>query len=406
VRPPRRIHAAGLQRSLPEDALLLDYFCHENALGALSLTREALLGHPALLAVSRLESLTQAVLFSLRGAAFAPAGQRAADPALEAQLAELAALVLWPALDGRSPRSLAIAPAGPLARVPWAALPLPDGRALCECAEVVVVPGLRLGLSWRSARAPSGAPLVVAADAGELAAVEPETAALLAAYPRATVLAGAEATADRFLALAPEAAWIHFAGHGGWRAGAPHESGLRLHDRWLLAGELADLSLAANWVTLSACHTARALVRPGAEWFGLSRSFLQSGARAVVAAQWDVEDGPTATLMADLYPRLAGGAPLARALAAAQSAQRQRGSNPLDWAGFVAFGGPGLLSGGGTGRGGRARGRSGLNVRNTHETRHVPSAARGRIPSRFAPFGAASTRARQVQSPASGGSRP
>jgi len=148
----------------------------------------------------------------------------------------------------------------------------------------------------------------------------------------------------RFLELAPGADWIHFAGHGGWRADAPEASGLRLHDRWLLAGELNDLSLSARWVTLSACHTARALLRPGEEWFGLARAFMLAGAPAVVAAQWDVDDRATARLMSDLYSRLAHGAALPRALAQAQAARARAGDHPIDWAAFAVLGGPGVLA--------------------------------------------------------------
>jgi hypothetical protein len=344
ARPPRAIRAAGLQRMLPAGTLLLDYLVHDGNVGALAVSRAAIHGRAALVPEAALARRAQALLFALRGAAFVPQGERKADPALADQLAEFAALALWPLLRGGVPRGLAIAPAGPLTRLPWAALPLPDGRALCEACETAIVPGLRLGLARRRAGAGGMAPLVVAADAGELDAVRPETEALLAAFPGATVLSGADATAERFLALAPSAPWIHFAGHGGWRADAPHESGLRLHDRWLLAGEVADLSLAARWVTLSACHTARALVHPGEEWFGLARSFLLAGAAAVVAAQWDVEDAATARLMSDLYGRLAAGSPLARALAEAQAARHRAGDHPLDWAGFVALAGPGLLA--------------------------------------------------------------
>jgi CHAT domain-containing protein len=181
-------------------------------------------------------------------------------------------------------------------------------------------------------------------DSGDLDAVVRETEAVVAAFPNARVLAGPEATAARFLALAPRADWIHFAGHGGWRADAPEASGLRLHDRWVLGGELTNIALAARWVTLSACHTARALVRPGEEWFGLARTFLLAGAGAVVAAQWDVDDEATARLMADLYVRLAKNTPLARALAEAQANRAEQGEHPIDWAGFAVLGGPRLLA--------------------------------------------------------------
>ena len=57
----------------------------------------------------------------------------------------------------------------------------------------------------------------------------------------------------------------------------------------MLADELESLRLRARWVSLSACQSARALVSPGEEWFGLSRSLLLAGTGAVLAAQWDVD---------------------------------------------------------------------------------------------------------------------
>jgi CHAT domain-containing protein len=302
-------------------------------------------GRCGLAAESWLTGLVHALLFELRGAAFAPAEAREDRAALDEALSAIAGAVLWPLLEGEPvPDALAVLPVGPLARLPWAALPLPDGRALCEAASIVVVPGLRVGVAAeRAASRAAGPPLVVAADAGELAQVEQETRAILKVYPGAVVLAGAEATAERLLALAPAAGWIHFAGHGHYRADAPHESGLQLADRWLLAGELADLKLSARWVTLSACQSARALVQPGEEWFGLGRAFLLAGAGAVLASNWDIADGAAACLMETVYLNLGAGAPLSAALARAQSARRAAGVHPLDWAGFTVLGGPGTL---------------------------------------------------------------
>lgn len=342
ARAPREIRAIEVARSLPPDATLFDWFTHDGTLGAITVRRDGLSARARLVGEERLGSLVGTVLFSLRSAAFMPAGLRAADPVLQSQMEEIASLVLWPLLR-TTPSAFALAPTGPLARLPWAAMPLPDGRLLCQAGEAVVVPGLRLGLVRASRNRPPAAPLIVAVDTGELEAVAGETAAVLAAFPGAKVLAGPDATAERFLALAPNADWIHFAGHGGWRADAPEASGLRLNDRWVLAGELADVSLSARWVTLSACHTARALVRPGEEWFGLARAFLLAGAAAVVAAQWDVDDEATARLMSDLYARLATGTGLARALAEAQANRAQAGEHPIDWAGFAVLGGPQLL---------------------------------------------------------------
>jgi len=168
--------------------------------------------------------------------------------------------------------------------------------------------------------------------------VERETRALAERFPGARLLAGRDATAGRFLEAAPGAPWIHFAGHGHFRADAPHESALRFADRWLLADELAALRLRASWVGLSACQSARALVRPGEEWFGLARSFLLSGARAILASQWDIEDAAAAALVVELYGLLAAGRSLQQALSGAQAARLHCGAHPLEWAGFVILG--------------------------------------------------------------------
>jgi hypothetical protein len=357
--PPRAIRAGALRRALPGDALLVDYLDEDGALRAITVDRGGLHGHRSLETTSRVARLVHALLFALRGAAFEP-GPRPGDPVLDETLAAIAAAVLWPVLGGARrplPRTLAVVPVGPLVRLPWAALPLPDGRRLGEACEIVVVPGLRLGLLRGRDRSPAaGAPLVVAADAGELAHVESETRAIVEAFPRARLLAGDAATAQRFLDLAPGAPWIHFAGHGHFEAGAPHESGLRFADRWLVAGELADLDLRAGWVTLSACQTARALVRPGEEWFGIPRALLLAGARAVLASQWDVEDAAAARLMGGLYRRLAGGGTLAAALQGVQTGLLRDGAHPLDWAGFTVLAGPPSVAG----RGGRRPGGPGV----------------------------------------------
>jgi CHAT domain-containing protein len=153
----------------------------------------------------------------------------------------------------------------------------------------------------------------------------------------ATVIEGAGASAAEFLERAPGAAWIHFAGHGFFQEGS---SGLRLSDRWVLADELEALRLEARWVSLSACQTARALVSPGEEWFGMSRALLLAGAGAVLAAQWDVEDAAAARFMTGVYRSLAGGATLGDAVSQAQQSAVRAGAHPLEWAGFVLLGGP------------------------------------------------------------------
>ena len=331
--------ARDVRAQLPADSALLDFALHRGTLSAFLVRRSSLDMTPGLVAETELSRLSHDVLFELRRAALEPREGRRVTQALTTALEEMASLILWPLLEraGGVPRRLAVVPSGPLGRLPWAALPLPDGRPLCAASELALVPGLRLGLASHPRRVASGPAMVVAVGAEGLENVMVEAEAVRAALPGAVLLAGAEATAERFMGLAPDAPWVHFAGHGVYQAG---RSGLRLHDRWLLAEEMDDMRLAARGVALSACQTARALVRPGEEWFGFPRSLLLSGAGAVLAAQWDVDDLAAARFMGEVYRRLAAGAALGEAVASTQAQLAASGVHPLDWAGFVVLGGP------------------------------------------------------------------
>jgi tetratricopeptide (TPR) repeat protein len=323
---------------LADGAALLDFAFHRGALSAFVVRRTGIEMRPCLVAERELARISHDVLFELRRAALEPREQRAASPALAAALEELASLVLWPLLERGTPDRLAVVPSGPLGRIPWAALPLPDGQPLCAAASLTLVPGLRLGLASRAPRQGNAPALIVAVESEGLESVMREAEALRRALPDAVLLSGPEATAERFLELAPKAGWIHFAGHGVHESG---RSGLRLQDRWLLAEEMDGLRLAARGVALSACQTARALVQPGEEWFGFPRNLLLAGAGAVLAAQWDVDDASAARLMGDVYGRLASGERIGPAVSGAQAALAANGVHPLDWAGFVILGGPG-----------------------------------------------------------------
>ena len=178
---------------------------------------------------------------------------------------------------------------------------------------------------------------MVASAAAGLERVGPEAESVRNDLAPATLLEGSDATAARFLAEAPNAAWIHFAGHGFFQDGS---AGLKLSDRWVLADELESLRLRARWVSLSACQSARALVSPGEEWFGLSRSLLLAGTGAVLAAQWDVEDVAAARFMTSVYRGMASGLRLGDAVSLTQQSAARAEAHPLDWAGFVVLGGP------------------------------------------------------------------
>ena len=147
------------------------------------------------------------------------------------------------------------------------------------------------------------------------------------------------ATIRNFLAAAPQASQIHFAGHAELDAQQPYFSGLRLHDGMLPLSELYRLHLArASLVVLSACNTQIGQASRGDDWIALNRAFLYAGASSVIASLWSVDDGATRELMLAFYQAIAQGKHYAAALQHAQQKTRARYPHPYYWAAFAFTG--------------------------------------------------------------------
>src|SRR5262249_44783687 len=143
---------------------------------------------------------------------------------------------------------------------------------------------------------------------------------------------------------------VHFATHGLLNNRHPELSGLvfSLVDQqgnprngFLQAFEVDNLRLSADLVVLSACQTAVGQDVKGEGLLGLSRGFMYSGARRVVASLWRVPDRASAELMKNFYRgMLVNGLRPAAALRAAQAVLRKnpRTADPYYWAGFILQG--------------------------------------------------------------------
>jgi CHAT domain-containing protein len=133
----------------------------------------------------------------------------------------------------------------------------------------------------------------------------------------------------------PSARYVHLATHGlvdESRSGLfaslaltppPHEAGPD-DDGQLQLFEIYGLSLTAELAVLSSCQTRVGALVPGEGVFALSRAFLASGVRRVVASLWPAADDATAALMGSFFRAVARGEQLghepdfARALAQAK----------------------------------------------------------------------------------------
>ncbi len=117
-----------------------------------------------------------------------------------------------------------------------------------------------------------------------------------------------------------------------------------IDDGVLTASEVAQLNLSAELVVLSGCNTAASDGRSGADGLsGLTRAFLNAGARNLVVSHWRVGSVATAALMNRFSEELAAGKPSSTALQSAMVAQLRAAKSPIDshpafWAPFFVVG--------------------------------------------------------------------
>ncbi len=158
-----------------------------------------------------------------------------------------------------------------------------------------------------------------------------------------TTLAGEQATPEAFRNAAPgKFSAIHFTSHAVASLESPLDSAVILSgpDQGfkLYARDVAAMPLAADLVTVSACRSAGERAYTGEGLVGFAWAFLRAGSRRVVAGLWDVDDRSTATLMDDVYSRIAKGVPPAAALREAKLSLIKQGfPKPYYWAPFQMF---------------------------------------------------------------------
>jgi len=146
--------------------------------------------------------------------------------------------------------------------------------------------------------------------------------------------------------LVSNSQYLHFATHGIVNEDKPELSQIFLstssdtEDGNLYTGEIYNLKLKADLVTLSACQTGLGKVYKGEGIVGLSRALLYAGAKNMLVSLWSVADQSTADLMVNFYSKSFDSRSYGKGLQAAKKEmiQQQKYAAPYYWAPFILIG--------------------------------------------------------------------
>lgn len=263
---------------------------------------------------------------------------------------------LQPVLTGAT--ELIVVPDEALASVPFAALREPGGRYVVEEHAVSIAPSASVYASARRSGRRDGSRITIVADPtfdpavtgalDRLPAARQEGTLLGRLYAGATLLAGADATPEKFLDSAKDSEVIHIGAHAlvstrdaslsvfAFAPGGGDGRGLLSLDT-ISRQDLRRHPL----VVLAGCRTAvpgrgRGSIR------SLAFAFLAAGASGAVGSLWNVDDGASGVLSVAFHRRLLGGATATAALRDAQlqmlHSSDQSLRNPSAWGGFQMYG--------------------------------------------------------------------
>jgi len=142
---------------------------------------------------------------------------------------------------------------------------------------------------------------------------------------------------------------VHFAGHSAYNRDDPAESGWRLSDGVLKAGEFMKMSQSGIMPVLvfsNACQSART-----EEWtlkthfhdeiFGLANALILSGVKHYLGTLWEILDEPGRTFALQFYKHLFAGLTVGEAMRRARLALiNTYGEESLVWASYLLYGDP------------------------------------------------------------------
>jgi tetratricopeptide (TPR) repeat protein len=338
----KTVSVEELQRLLPENSLLLEYYTARNRFYVCLVSRKQfkILALGDVNGVREKLRLLQLQLAKFRlGADYIQPLEKRLLQATQAHLEELYTLLIAPIRDQLRAEHLIIVPHAFLHYLPFHALS--DGeRYLIDDFSVSYAPSSSIFAVCQEKPQPEGdgATLVLAVPDARAPFIEEEARFVAASMGNARLFMGAEATEEQLRAHGPQSRFIHIATHGYFRQDNPMFSSIRLGNSLLSLFDLYQLQFNAELVTLSGCGTGMNVVIGGDELIGLVRGLLYAGAQTLMVSLWEVHDQSTAEFMRDFYDGYKSSSNKANALRNAVLKLKQKRRHPYYWAAFALVG--------------------------------------------------------------------
>lgn len=338
----KTISVEELQKILPENTLLLEYYTARNRFYVCLVSRKMFkivtLGDVN--GVREKLRLLQLQLAKFRlGTDYIQPLEKALLEATQAHLEELYTLLIAPIREQLTAEHLIIVPHAFLHYLPFHALS--DGeRYLIDDFSISYAPSSSIFAVCQEKPAPTGAgeTLVLAVPDARAPYIEEEGRFVASAMGNARLFMGADATEEQLRIHGPGSRFIHIATHGYFRQDNPMFSSIRLGNSLLSLFDFYQFHFDAELVTLSGCGTGMNVVIGGDELIGLVRGLLYAGAQTLMVSLWEVHDQSTAEFMRDFYEGYRNSANKANALRNAVLKLKQKHRHPYYWAAFALVG--------------------------------------------------------------------
>ena len=338
----KTVPVEDLQRLLPENSMLLEYYTARNRFYVCVVSRQQFKILPLgdVLPVREKLRLLQLQLAKFRlGEDYTKPLEKRLLEATQAHLEELYSLLIAPVRQQLLAEHLIIVPHAFLHYLPFHALS--DGqRYLIDDFSISYAPSSTVFAACQEKRqqGTEGETLVLAVPDARAPFIEDEARYVSEAMGGARLFLGEEATEEQLRAFGPTSRFIHIATHGYFRQDNPMFSSIRLGKSLLSLFDLYQLQFDAELVTLSGCGTGMNVVIGGDELIGLVRGLLYAGAQTLLVSLWEVHDQSTAEFMGDFYRNYKKSANKANALRTAVMNLKQKHRHPYYWAAFALVG--------------------------------------------------------------------